>query len=705
MEGIDLDFRYFTAKNGGANVQADKERRNQERSRRAAVEISNQVPMVVDQAITELEPVIGESSRPPTEEARGENLPVEDVEGPEDAILDATSPLFRREEEEIRKIRPDNTAWYPFLNKEYLIGSLLLGYLHKLISRDLYHQIRSKIDGADVQYQSKLEMHLISDIPYDDDRLKVVSVNEFSLIYEEIAIKNGLKLSECCGGKMIDENNVDLIFPNPWRTKAAGKILRHVPINLYCDDTSGNKSKKWNKHISYYFTLSGLPPKISNQQFNCHFLCTSNIAGPLELGEMVVEQLNDMATNGFVAYDSTIGKEVHVMTSSLCFLADSPMHAEITNTHVPGNALNSCRYCVLRSEDLKSRKKLPYLAQFTQKNLHGANCPNQLRTMEETIINSKKLWTETKETLDLDKLNKKSAKLAVRDQLNLKFSKQVFAFQAEKISLLAAGEELPPHMDQDIPQKLVDMEKDEPLRMHNSFMRLKGFDSVKDTPVEVLHVFLLGPVKYLFRDFMKGLNDIQKSELLALCYNVDKFSAHWAYNSIWMVQKPGYQTSYFFHTTLFQKLEQNDFYKMREIKRTPHETFVHTSNILTGLNVQHDCHQSGCQLEATRTAIVERRKSSQKNLELNHRDEDRYIINFSSLASVSWHRKFSDLLFSSPTQLEWIDIMHDGLNEWSRVTEKQATKANKRNHDLRGTNGPELTVRIVGTGTYLIDVH
>ncbi|POW18334.1 hypothetical protein PSHT_05903 [Puccinia striiformis] len=139
--------------------------------------------------------------------------------------------------------------------------------------------------------------------------------------------------------------------------------------------------------------------------------------------------------------------------------------------------------------------------------------------MEETIINSKKLWTETKETLDLDKLNKKSAKLAVRDQLNLKFSIQVFAFQAEKISLLAAGEELPPHMDQDIPQKLVDMEKHEPLRMHNSFMRLQGFDSVKDTPVEVLHVFLLGPVKYLFRDFMKGLNDLQKSELLALWYS------------------------------------------------------------------------------------------------------------------------------------------------------------------------------------------
>jgi hypothetical protein len=80
-------------------------------------------------------------------------------------------------------------------------------------------------------------------------------------------------------------------LPNPWREKANGRIIRHVPVNMYCDDTSGNKSKKWNKHISYYFTLSGLPPNLSNQQFNCHFLCTSNIAGALDLGEIVVQQL------------------------------------------------------------------------------------------------------------------------------------------------------------------------------------------------------------------------------------------------------------------------------------------------------------------------------------------------------------------------------------------------------------------------------
>ncbi|EFP92501.1 uncharacterized protein PGTG_18326 [Puccinia graminis f. sp. tritici CRL 75-36-700-3] len=62
---------------------------------------------------------------------------------PEDLNESADSPLFQREEETIANVRPETSAWYPFVNREYLIGSLLVGYLHKLISRDMYHIIRS----------------------------------------------------------------------------------------------------------------------------------------------------------------------------------------------------------------------------------------------------------------------------------------------------------------------------------------------------------------------------------------------------------------------------------------------------------------------------------------------------------------------------------------------------------------------------------
>ncbi|OAV88550.1 hypothetical protein PTTG_29003 [Puccinia triticina 1-1 BBBD Race 1] len=482
---------------------------------------------------------------------------------PEETRLEALNPLSRCEEAIIKNLKPDNSAWYPFPNQEDLMNPLVVPHLDFLPEeahgRNIYKLSQSakwlKHFNPDLRVQmvesNKRHFYLFepiqlknleiiipvffhtengavfarcfkptlksnlnhtqikicaaanpTEISYDNAALQTICVDNLSLVYDKITLKNGLKLFDCCGKKIITEDGSETSFPNEWRKKAGGKVLRNVPITLYSDNTSGNKSKKWNKHISYYFTLSGLPPKISNQQFNCHFLCTTNITGPLELGEMVVEQLNDMATNGFSAYDSTIGKEVHVMTSMLCFLGDSPMHTKITNTHVPGNSLNSCRCCVLNSAQLQDRKKMPYVAKFLQKNLHGANCPNNLRTMEKTVENSKKLWECAKEpSMNLDKYNFKSAELA------------------EKIAILQEEEELPRHMDQAVPQVLVDMEKNEPDKMFNQFLRLKGFDMVRDTPVEALHVILLGAVKYLFRDFMKTLDEDQKEELLALWYS------------------------------------------------------------------------------------------------------------------------------------------------------------------------------------------
>ncbi|KAL0066643.1 hypothetical protein AAF712_006245 [Marasmius tenuissimus] len=45
---------------------------------------------------------------------------------------------------------------------------------------------------------------------------------------------------------------------NPWRSVANGRRVVSLPVWMYCDDTSGNVLKKWNKHNSFLFTLAGL---------------------------------------------------------------------------------------------------------------------------------------------------------------------------------------------------------------------------------------------------------------------------------------------------------------------------------------------------------------------------------------------------------------------------------------------------------------
>ncbi|KNE96003.1 hypothetical protein PSTG_10694 [Puccinia striiformis f. sp. tritici PST-78] len=71
---------------------------------------------------------------------------------PEELAKETSIPLFLHKEELIKKVTPDNSIRFPFLNKEYMIASLLVGYLHKLILHDLYHQIR----GVFAVYHIKL---------------------------------------------------------------------------------------------------------------------------------------------------------------------------------------------------------------------------------------------------------------------------------------------------------------------------------------------------------------------------------------------------------------------------------------------------------------------------------------------------------------------------------------------------------------------
>ncbi|EFP84407.2 uncharacterized protein PGTG_10127 [Puccinia graminis f. sp. tritici CRL 75-36-700-3] len=71
--------------------------------------------------------------------------------------------------------------------------------------------------------------------------------------------------------------------------------------------------------------------------------------------------------------------------------------------------------------------------------------------------------------------------------------------------------------------KRLDTEDDRD-QLFSPIMRLKGFDGCLDTPVEILHVFLLGVVKYLTGDFMKGLKACHLERLMASWESFNKNS-------------------------------------------------------------------------------------------------------------------------------------------------------------------------------------
>ncbi|KNZ51429.1 hypothetical protein VP01_395g5 [Puccinia sorghi] len=164
-----------------------------------------------------------------------------------------------------------------------------------------------KVDSKHSQTVSNV-IKFLAHIDYHSSMLEDILVSEFV----------------CCGGHIV------ILHTQSLRTKARGKLIYHMPINLYADDMSGNKSKRWNKHISFYFTFSGLSPKMDYVEYNRHLISTSNVAEVLEIAESIMNTLlsdpnkylnSDLTTNGCIGYDPMIQQEVLITSMPLCFMA------------------------------------------------------------------------------------------------------------------------------------------------------------------------------------------------------------------------------------------------------------------------------------------------------------------------------------------------------------------------------------------------
>ena len=67
------------------------------------------------------------------------------------------------------------------------------------------------------------------------------------------------------------------------KAKSAGKPVYALPLVLFSDDTSSNKSKKWHKFISWYLKLAGLSGQTSSKVCNIHFIVNSDNLCTLDL--------------------------------------------------------------------------------------------------------------------------------------------------------------------------------------------------------------------------------------------------------------------------------------------------------------------------------------------------------------------------------------------------------------------------------------
>ncbi|KAJ7232133.1 hypothetical protein C8J57DRAFT_1439801 [Mycena rebaudengoi] len=260
---------------------------------------------------------------------------------------------------------------------------------------------------------------------------------------------------------------------NRWRKLSPGNCVVAFPVWLYCDDTSGNQSKKWNKHNSFLFTAAGLPCQYVHQESNIHFLSTSNIAPPLEMLDSIVDQLENCQEHGIWAWDAEFCELVLVIPSVLAMLGDNPMQSEFA-CHIGFRGNFFCHVC------------------------HVKGAPKQSDD-EDSGDEGDPQDDESDSSVASDPDN-----TGIKDTFQGAFLNHIFDISRKK--------------GRNKVQKQADISTvlcTFPADITSPVWCLKDFDPHQDIPVEILHVILLGFVKYFWRDAVARIKKPDKEILIS----------------------------------------------------------------------------------------------------------------------------------------------------------------------------------------------
>ncbi|KAI6029001.1 hypothetical protein EDC04DRAFT_2869083 [Pisolithus marmoratus] len=354
-------------------------------------------------------------------------------------------------------------------------------------------------------------------------------------------------LIEMRGHSVLPWTLTDPTIGNRWCVQAQGHRVLSYMIWLYCDDTSGNTSKKWNKHNLFLFTTAGLPHTMVHKECNIHFLATSNIAPPLEMLDGIMHQLKLAQMQGIWAWDVTARETVLIFPAVLAMLGDNPMQSELAchigfqgvdlhpaHGHVDGvvmdlNRDDTCsvetQSCLSESEEGSTQANTASISQFffrkhaetieeskgcrseTMQGLMdharhflGANTP---RTHQDTTDKLCGMFHEVACGMGKVQYAKMKTDTGIKDTYMDVFVECILKL----VKGLRAGTDKHTEAVNSVTQGHPVEEFMSPV------WRIKGLDPHQDTPVEILHVILLGFVKYFWHDVMSRLNEVQKAKL------------------------------------------------------------------------------------------------------------------------------------------------------------------------------------------------
>ncbi|KAJ7340636.1 hypothetical protein DFH08DRAFT_915624 [Mycena albidolilacea] len=295
---------------------------------------------------------------------------------------------------------------------------------------------------------------------------------------------------------------------------AQGSRMVVFPMWMYCDDTSGNVSKKWNEHNSFLMTPASLPREEAQKEYNIHFLCTSNLVRPLEMLDGIVDQLEKAQGEGIWVWDVEFNEPVLVIPEVLALLGDNPMQSEFA-CHIGLCGKLFCRACwgeltrattAAHSDGGSVRSEGSEGAPSDQESVAGSDGSAASADGQSKKKKPAKRFRETMTNM-VSRVSNFMKKMRTENDLKDKFQMVFIDRLFESYKTKRGAETKQAALEAAVASL--------PANTISPVWRIKGLDPHQDTPVEILHVVLLGFIKYLWRDLIQQLKGKdEKKELL-----------------------------------------------------------------------------------------------------------------------------------------------------------------------------------------------
>ncbi|KAJ6503828.1 hypothetical protein C8R45DRAFT_861398 [Mycena sanguinolenta] len=266
-------------------------------------------------------------------------------------------------------------------------------------------------------------------------------------------------------------------MPNPKQDIAGGDPLYTSFVDYFGDDVLGNRTKSWNKHWNAYMTHRR---KLLQQEFHTHFISTSPNAS-------ISEQFREFKS----AVESTHTEPVRVRdelgnSTRFCIHmnsgpSDNPMQSEVAG-HIGAKGNHPCRKCEVGGTQQEKTTNEGFHALFE------AGIP---RTKEKIIAELEK-QVKLACAGAIKPVKDSQTQTGVKDA----YTQHWIDYLLSRFKDIKKAE--PNRADTDIQNELIQWTLDNREKIYSAFLTMNGFETTKDTPVEILHTILLGIVKYIW---------------------------------------------------------------------------------------------------------------------------------------------------------------------------------------------------------------